>query len=190
MLLLLDNYDSFTYNIYQMLIEHEEVVVLKNNDPFLAELERPNLKAVVLSPGPGLPKTAGNLMSFVQKSLGRFPTLGVCLGHQALGLHFGAKLVRSKEVFHGRPSLIYHSGLGIFSQIKSPFSAIRYHSWLLDRDSIPEHVEVTAWTSTGEVMGIQSKAYPNVFGIQFHPESALTESGDQLVRNFLTQAKA
>lgn len=169
-----------------MLIGCDAVSVLKNNESYEDIVNQPDLSGIVISPGPGLPKDAGNLMSLLSDTVARLPTLGICLGHQALGIYHGARLVRSLEIFHGRPSLIYHNGHGVFEGIKNPFSAIRYHSWLLDKDSIPSSLEVTAWTSTGEVMGIQSKDFPSAFGIQFHPESALTEHGDILVRNFVS----
>ncbi|WP_411824191.1 anthranilate synthase component II [Leptospira sp. 'Mane'] len=183
MLLLIDNYDSFTYILYQYLMEWDEVKVIQNTDDLPME-SMDLISGVVLSPGPGLPKTSGKLMGHIAELVLKKPILGVCLGHQALAEFFGSKLVKAPEIFHGRVSEVYHDGQGVFSQITSPFLANRYHSWVVSNDEFPSELEVTAKTKDGVIMGIRHKDHQNLFGVQFHPESILTQFGKKLIQNF------
>ena len=183
MLLLIDNYDSFTYILYQYLREWDEVKVIQNTDDLPME-SMDLITGVVLSPGPGLPKTSGKLMGHIAELVFKKPILGVCLGHQALAEFFGSKLVKAPEIFHGRVSEVYHDGQGVFSQIASPFLANRYHSWVVSEEELPAELEVTAKTKDGVIMGIRHKDHQNLFGVQFHPESILTQFGKKLIQNF------
>lgn len=181
MILLIDNYDSFTYILYQYISEFIQVQVIKNDDP-LPPLE--TVSAVVLSPGPGLPKSSGLLMQHIQALLGKRPLLGVCLGHQAIAEAFGAHLEQSKEIFHGRVSKIRHSGNEIFNGIPNPMQVNRYHSWIVSKNNFPKELKITAETEDGFIMGFSSMNLENVYGIQFHPESILTEYGKEMIGNF------
>jgi len=182
-LLLLDNYDSFTYNLYQQLERLGAKVVVKKNDEITIEqIKRDGYDAIVISPGPKRPKDSGISCEVVREFYKTKPILGVCLGHQCIGEVFGANVVRAQLVMHGKVSEIEHEGIGIFRNAKNPFNAARYHSLVLDRT--PNDFIQTAWTRDGIIMGIQHKKYP-VFGVQFHPESFLTQGGDILIRNFL-----
>lgn len=186
MLLLVDNYDSFTFILYQYLLEFTLVEVIRNDEPLRQDWMQ-RYKGIVLSPGPGLPQTSGNLMQFLSLFIGEKPILGVCLGHQAIALHFGAQLQQTKEIFHGRPSTIHHKSNGIFRGIPEGFLANRYHSWAVAKETLPNEIEVTAETHDGVIMGIQVRAEKPIFGIQFHPESILTQYGRELLKNFVEE---
>lgn len=184
--LLIDNYDSFTYNLYQYLCELGAVVTVVRNDVMTVdEVREMAPDFIVISPGPGVPRDAGISIEVV-RSLGKTtPILGVCLGHQAIAEAFGGAVVRAPELMHGKASLINHNGTGVFDGLPSPFSAIRYHSLCAEPEKVPEALEVTATSDSGVVMGLRHRQYP-VYGVQFHPESILTEHGKDLLRNFLS----
>lgn len=185
MILIIDNYDSFTYNLSQSLGSLGLDVLVWRNDTFTVDdLEKLALQAVVISPGPGFPSTAGQTMPAVGFFKDRLPLLGVCLGHQAIVAYFGGKIVRAPRIMHGKISLVYHNGDGIFQGIDSPFEAMRYHSLLAERDSLPRSLEVIAWTAEGEIMGVRHRTYRRVIGLQFHPESWFTPAGGQIIANF------
>jgi len=183
---MIDNYDSFTYNLVQYLGElGEELKVYRNDKITIREIEKLKPKRIVISPGPGTPKEAGISEAVIKHFAGKVPMLGVCLGHQAIGEVFGGKIVRSKLIMHGKTSDIYHDGKTIFKDLPDPFPATRYHSLLVDKKNLPKVLEVSAWTKKGEIMGLRHKKF-KVEGVQFHPESILTEVGKQLLRNFLS----
>ena len=185
MLLLIDNYDSFTYNLFQYLSElGEEVTVSRNDKMSIDEIERLSPRRIVISPGPGTPEQAGISNEVIRHFGGRVPILGVCLGHQCIGYSYGGRVDRAGEIKHGKSSLIYHDGRGLFGRLPNPFPAIRYHSLAVMRDSVPDCLEVSAWTENNLIMGLRHREYP-VEGVQFHPESILTEMGKDLLRNFL-----
>lgn len=185
MLLLIDNYDSFTYNLYQYLSElGAQVEVVRNDQATIDEMDRMRPERVVISPGPSTPENAGVSVDAVRHFAGKVPLLGVCLGHQCIGEAFGATVANAGEVRHGKTSLIHHDGCGVFKGIESPFEAVRYHSLAVMPDTVPEVLEVTAHTYNGIIMGIRHKNWP-VEGVQFHPESILTEPGKRLLTNFL-----
>lgn len=185
MLLLLDNYDSFTFNLAHYFMElGQEVRVVRNDALTVSEAVAMNPARVVISPGPGRPETSGITMQLIAAIAGRLPILGVCLGMQAIGLHFGAQVVHAPELVHGRTSPVLHSSAGMFRGLPSPFAATRYHSLSLDPSSIPECLEVTARTQDGTIMGVRHRAL-EVEGVQFHPEAILTEHGHALLRNWL-----
>ena len=185
MLLLLDNYDSFTYNVYQLLAELGAAVeVIRNDQITPAEVEKRGYEAIVLSPGPGLPKDAGITEELIQYMNGRVPILGICLGHQAIGEVFGAKIVRAGEIIHGKVSSLRHNGQGIYAGMPQGIEIGRYHSLIIERESLPDCLEVTAELTDGTIMGIRHKEY-NIQGMQFHPESILTPDGKSLMKNFL-----
>lgn len=190
MLLMIDNYDSFTYNIVQYFGElNQEVKVVRNDQVSLEDIERWQPKYLVIGPGPCSPSEAGISIPAIQYFAGKIPLLGVCLGHQSIGQAFGGKIVRAKHVMHGRLSEMYHSDKGIFNDLPSPFTATRYHSLVIDQATLPECLEVTCWTnepdgSTEEIMGVKHKTLP-VEGVQFHPESILSQHGHQIFQNFL-----
>jgi len=187
MLLLIDNYDSFTYNLFQYLSElGQEVWVARNDKVSLNEIEMRSPQRVVISPGPGTPEKAGISNDVIRKFGNSIPILGVCLGHQCIGYSYGAKVDRAGEIKHGKSSLIYHNGKGLFERLPNPFSAIRYHSLAVMQDGLPACLEVTAWTSNGIIMGLRHRQFP-VEGVQFHPESIMTEVGENLLKNFLNQ---
>jgi anthranilate synthase/phosphoribosyltransferase len=186
MILLIDNYDSFTFNIYQLLRKAGQEVMVKRNDAVdVAWIEEISPSHIILSPGPGRPENAGICVELIKRFSGKIPILGICLGHQAIGVAFGAKIVKAANLFHGKPSDIYHDGKEIFSRIKSPLSAIRYHSLLIDRTVFPEELEISAWTEDNEIMAVRHKLY-TVEGLQFHPESIGTAYGSELLMNFLS----
>ena len=195
MLLMIDNYDSFTYNLVQYLGElGEDVVVHRNDELTCDEIEEINPQRIVISPGPCTPNEAGISMSVVERFGATIPLLGVCLGHQCIGQVFGGNVQHADKVMHGKLSDIYHSGEGLFEGIEDGFTATRYHSLIVDRDSMPDELEVTAWSKneTGEnheVMGLKHKTKP-IVGVQFHPESIKTEQGHQLLQNFLNMDSA
>lgn len=192
MLLIIDNYDSFTYNIAQYFGElKQNVLVWRNDKPTLADIEQLNPEYIVIGPGPCNPDKAGISLEVIQTFSGKIPILGVCLGHQAIGQAFGGKVVRAGQVMHGRLSNIYHKQIGVFSNLPSPMSVTRYHSLVIDKNFVPDCLEITAWTqhtdgSIEEIMGIRHKTLA-VEGVQFHPESILSENGHQLFQNFLSQ---
>lgn len=192
MLLIIDNYDSFTYNIAQYFGElKQNVLVWRNDKKTLADIEQLNPEYIVIGPGPCNPDKAGISLEVIQTFSGKIPILGVCLGHQAIGQAFGGKVVRAGQVMHGRLSNIYHKQIGVFSNLPSPMSVTRYHSLVIDKNSVPDCLEITAWTqhtdgSIEEIMGIRHKTLA-VEGVQFHPESILSENGHQLFQNFLSQ---
>ena len=185
MLLLIDNYDSFTYNLFQYLSElGEEVRVVRNDQLSLSEIEASSPQRIVISPGPGTPEQAGISNDIIRHFGSRLPILGVCLGHQCVGYSYGAKVDRASEIKHGKSSLIYHDGKGLFIGLPNPFPAIRYHSLAVIGDNLPDCLEVSAWTSNGIIMGLRHRQFP-VDGVQFHPESIMTEVGKDILRNFL-----
>ncbi len=187
MLLLIDNYDSFTYNLFQYLSElGEEVWVTRNDKVSLNEIEMKSPQRIVISPGPGTPEQAGISNEVIRHFSSRTPILGVCLGHQCIGYSYGAKIDRAGEIKHGKLSLIYHAGKRTFSGLPNPFPAIRYHSLAVMRNDLPDCLEVSAWTSNGMIMGLRHRQFP-VEGVQFHPESIMTEVGKDLLKNFLSQ---
>ena len=188
MILLIDNYDSFTFNLYQFLSElGAEVMVRRNDQITLAEVDAmgDRLAGVVVSPGPCTPREAGISIGIIEHMAGKVPVLGVCLGHQSLGEAFGADVVRAPQLMHGKTSLIHHAGKGIFQGLPNPFVATRYHSLIVDRATLPEQLEITAETEDGIIMGLQHRDLP-VYGVQFHPESILTPTGKHLLGNFLS----
>ncbi|CAK0768060.1 aminodeoxychorismate synthase subunit 2 [Gammaproteobacteria bacterium] len=190
MLLMIDNYDSFTYNLVQYLGElGEDVRVFRNDQITVADIEVMAPKRIVISPGPCTPNEAGISLDTICVLAGRIPILGVCLGHQSIGQAFGGRIIHAREIMHGKTSQIHHSGVGIFRGLPSPFEATRYHSLVIESATIPECLEVTAWTvdangARDEIMGVRHREYP-VEGVQFHPESILTQHGHALLRNFL-----
>jgi anthranilate synthase component 2 len=187
MLLLIDNYDSFTYNLFQYLSElGEKVIVIRNDKTTLDEIEMMKPDRIVISPGPSTPLQAGISNEVIRYFGPSLPILGVCLGHQCIGHSYGAYIGRAKEIMHGKSSLIYHSNQGVLSGLSNPFSAIRYHSLVVLRNGLPECFEITAWTADGTIMGLRHHHYP-VEGVQFHPESFMTEVGKDILRNFLTR---
>ena len=185
MILLLDNYDSFTYNLAQYLGELGCQVEVHRNDRISVEqIARRKPERIVSSPGPCTPQEAGISMELVQKLAGKFPILGVCLGHQAIGAAFGGKIIRAPKLFHGKTSEIQHKDTGIFRGLANPFTATRYHSLIVERKSLPRELSITAETRDGIIMGLEHKRH-KLAGVQFHPESVLTESGKHLLKNFL-----
>ncbi|HEU4817024.1 aminodeoxychorismate/anthranilate synthase component II [Janthinobacterium sp.] len=185
MLLMIDNYDSFTYNIVQYFGElGEDVRVYRNDEITIEQIETLNPDRICISPGPKAPAQAGISVEVLKHFAGKKPILGVCLGHQAIGEAFGGKVIRAKQVMHGKTSLIAHTGVGVFKDIPSPFTVIRYHSLAIERASLPSCLEVTAWTDDGEIMGVRHREY-DIEGVQFHPESILSEHGHALLKNFL-----
>ncbi len=194
MILVVDNYDSFTYNLVQYLGElgselpvAAEIQVYRNDQISLEQVIELRPNAVVISPGPGRPENAGISLALIQALGDRLPVLGVCLGHQSIGQVYGGKIVSAPELMHGKTSLIHHTGVGVFADLENPFLATRYHSLVIDPETCPEVLEVTAWTEDGTIMGVRHRNYSHVEGVQFHPESILTHSGKQLLKNFLRQ---
>jgi len=185
MLLMIDNYDSFTYNLVQYLGElGEDVRVYRNDQIAVPEIERLKPDRIVISPGPCTPNEAGVSVETIRKLGGEIPILGVCLGHQSIGAAYGGKIVRAKQLMHGKTSMIHHANKGVFKGLPSPFEATRYHSLVIERESLPDCLEITAWTEDGEIMGVRHKTLA-VEGVQFHPESILTQFGHELLSNFL-----
>jgi anthranilate synthase component 2 len=191
MILMIDNYDSFTYNLVQYLGElGAEVKVVRNDELSVDEIERLEPERIVVSPGPCTPNEAGVSLELVRRLAGRLPLLGVCLGHQSIGQSFGGRIVHAREIMHGKTSPIVHTGVGVFSGLPNPFEATRYHSLVIEKDSLPDCLEVTAWTQTAEgevdeIMGVRHREFA-IEGVQFHPESILTQHGHDLLRNFLS----
>ncbi|SNT32693.1 anthranilate synthase, component II [Noviherbaspirillum humi] len=189
MLLMIDNYDSFTYNLVQYFGElGEEVRTFRNDEITLEQIRELNPDRICISPGPCSPHEAGISVPVLQEFGGKLPILGVCLGHQSIGAAFGGKVVRAKQVMHGKTSTIEHTGEGVFEGLPSPYTIIRYHSLAIERESLPACLEVTAWTEDGEIMGVRHKTY-DIEGVQFHPESILSEHGHALLKNFLERGK-
>ncbi|GAB7197081.1 MULTISPECIES: aminodeoxychorismate synthase component II [Dickeya] len=189
MLLLIDNYDSFTYNLYQYFCELGSEVLVRRNDALtLADIERLSPQRLVISPGPCTPDDAGISLAAIRHFAGQLPILGVCLGHQALGQVFGAQVVRARQVMHGKTSPVRHTGRGVFAGLANPLTVTRYHSLVLEKNTLPDCFEVTAWTELDgdidEIMGIRHRSLP-LEGVQFHPESILSQQGHQLLKNFL-----
>jgi anthranilate synthase component 2 len=185
MLLMIDNYDSFTYNLVQYFMElGQEVEVLRNDKLTPDDIERINPRYLVISPGPCTPAEAGISLAAIRRFAGRIPILGICLGHQAIAAAFGGKVVRAEQLMHGKTSMIEHDGSGIFQGLPRPFVATRYHSLIAERQSFPDCLRVTAWTDDGVIMGLEHRQLP-VWGVQFHPESILTSEGMNLLKNFL-----
>ena len=188
MLLLIDNYDSFTYNLVQYLSELDDVKVRRNDGVSVRDIAKMRPRGIVISPGPGTPRDAGVTMEVIGSFAGKIPILGVCLGHQAIAEVFGGRVVRGKVPFHGKVSVIHHDGSGIFEGLENPLSATRYHSLTVDPGSVPLKLAVTAWTADGTIMGLSHREKP-LYGVQFHPESILTERGMDILRNFSKRAE-
>ena len=190
MILMIDNYDSFTYNLVQYLGELGAVVVVKRNDQItIEEIEVLAPERIMISPGPCTPTEAGISLEVIEHFKGKLPIFGVCLGHQSIGQEFGGNIIRAKEIMHGKTSDIYHKGTGIFKGLPNPFKATRYHSLVIEKETIPDSLEVNAWTQDDngdidEIMGVQHKELA-IEGVQFHPESILTEHGHDMLQNFL-----
>ena len=186
MLLMIDNYDSFTYNLVQYFGElGEDVRTYRNDEITIEAIEQLKPTRICISPGPCTPHEAGVSVPVLKHFAGKVPILGVCLGHQSIGAAFGGKVVRAKQVMHGKTSPIEHTGTGVFKDLPSPYTIIRYHSLAIERETLPDCLEVTAWTKDGEIMGVRHKNFP-IEGVQFHPESILSEHGHDLLKNFLT----
>jgi anthranilate synthase component 2 len=189
MLLMIDNYDSFTYNLVQYFGElGEEVCVYRNDEITCDEIARLAPGRICISPGPCSPAEAGISLEVLKRFADKLPILGVCLGHQAIGHAFGGKVIRARTLMHGKTAAIEHSGVGVFSGLPNPFTATRYHSLAVERESLPECLEITAWTSDGEIMGLRHRTMA-VEGVQFHPESIASECGHELLKNFLSQKR-
>jgi anthranilate synthase component II len=191
-LLVIDNYDSFTYNLVQYLGElgtefpvASEIKIFRNDKISLEEIQILKPDAVVISPGPGRPEDAGISLNLIEKFGPTLPILGVCLGHQSIGQVFGGNIVSACELMHGKTSEVSHAGVGVFRGLENPTTATRYHSLVIDRKTCPEVLKITAWVEDGTIMGVRHRDYPHIEGVQFHPESILTNSGKQLLRNFL-----
>jgi len=184
---MIDNYDSFTYNLVQYFGElGEDVRTYRNDEITIEAIEQLNPSRICISPGPCTPHEAGISVAVLKHFAGKLPILGVCLGHQSIGAAFGGKVIRAQQVMHGKTSPIKHTGVGVFKNLPSPYTIIRYHSLAIARDSLPDCLDVTAWTDDGEIMGVRHKQFP-IEGVQFHPESILSEHGHALLQNFLNQ---
>ena len=197
MLLVLDNYDSFTFNLVQYLGElaadhpiTEDLRVERNDALSLEQIRELNPDAILISPGPGDPDQSGVCLEVLRELSPKVPTLGVCLGHQSIAQVYGGKVIRAKELMHGKTSPVLHEGAGVFAGLPNPLTATRYHSLIAERESLPDCLEITAWLEDGTIMGLRHRDYPHLQGVQFHPESVLTQSGHQLLGNFLAQAAA
>ncbi|MCP9830489.1 aminodeoxychorismate/anthranilate synthase component II [Synechococcus sp. HJ21-Hayes] len=195
MLLVLDNYDSFTFNLVQYLgelaVDHPisaDLRVERNDALSLEQIRELAPDAILISPGPGDPDQSGVCLQVLQELSPNIPTLGVCLGHQSIAQVYGGKVVRAKELMHGKTSPVLHAGQGVFAGLSNPLTATRYHSLIAERESLPDCLEITAWLEDGTIMGLRHRAYPHLQGVQFHPESVLTQEGHQLLANFLAQA--
>ncbi len=194
MIIVIDNYDSFTYNLVQYLGElgtefpiAAEIHVYRNDQITLEQIRQLRPDGIVISPGPGRPEDAGISLDLIQQLGASLPILGVCLGHQSIGQVFGGQIVSAPELMHGKTSQVSHTGVGVFQGLENPLTATRYHSLVIERQTCPEVLEITAWVEDGTIMGVRHRNYPLVEGVQFHPESVLTTSGKQLLRNFLKQ---
>ena len=192
MIIVIDNYDSFTYNLVQYLGElgqelpvAAEIQVYRNDKIDLDLIKQLKPDGILISPGPGRPEDAGISLQLIANLGSQIPILGVCLGHQSIGQVFGGKIIAAPVLMHGKTSEIYHTNVGVFKDLESPFTATRYHSLVIEKDTIPDTLEITAWVEDGTIMGVRHRNYPHIQGVQFHPESILTNSGKQLLRNFL-----
>lgn len=192
MILVIDNYDSFTYNLVQYLGElatdfpvANDIRIVRNDKITVDEIKTLNPDAIVISPGPGRPEDAGISLDAIAQFGEKLPILGVCLGHQSIGQVFGGKIVSAPELMHGKTSQVSHQGIGIFQGLENPLTATRYHSLVIERETCPEVLEITAWVEDGTIMGVRHRNYPHIQGVQFHPESVLTSLGKELLRNFL-----
>ena len=192
MILVIDNYDSFTYNLVQYLGElrqkypiASEIQVYRNDKISLEQISQLQPSGIVISPGPGRPEDAGISLDLIQQMGSQIPILGVCLGHQSIGQVFGGKITSAPVLMHGKTSEIHHNGVGVFAGLENPFTATRYHSLVIDRQTCPDVLEITAWVEDGTIMGVRHRNFPHLQGVQFHPESILTKSGKQLLANFL-----
>jgi anthranilate synthase component II len=189
MLLMIDNYDSFTYNLVQYFGElGQEVVVYRNDEIDLDKVAELEPRHIVISPGPCTPNEAGISVPLIKKFAGKVPILGVCLGHQSIGQAFGGNIVHARQLMHGKTSPVFHNDVGVFKGLPNPFTATRYHSLVIERETCPDCLEITAWTEDQEIMGVRHKTLP-IEGVQFHPESILTEYGHELLRNFLENTR-
>jgi len=194
MILVIDNYDSFTYNLVQYLGElgqtisvAKDIEVYRNDQITLEEIKAKKPDGIVISPGPGTPDDAGISLDIIEHLGPQMPILGVCLGHQSIGQVFGGKVVSAPELMHGKTSPVSHKNMGVFKGLAEPLTATRYHSLVIDKDTCPEVLEITAWVADGTIMGVRHRDYPHIEGVQFHPESVLTESGKDLLKNFLVR---
>ncbi|ACB52235.1 anthranilate synthase component II [Crocosphaera subtropica ATCC 51142] len=197
MILVIDNYDSFTYNLVQYLGElglnlpvASDIQVYRNDKIDLSKIRHLNPDGIVISPGPGRPEDAGVSLALIEELGSTYPILGVCLGHQSIGQVFGGKVISAPLLMHGKTSPIFHNNQGVFKGLDNPFEATRYHSLVVERETLPDVLEITAWTEDGTIMGLQHKDYPHLQGVQFHPESILTTSGKTLLQNFLIMLNA
>jgi len=197
LLVVIDNYDSFTYNLVQYLGElgtelpvASSIQVYRNDKIAIEQIAALKPDGIVISPGPGRPEDAGVSGALIRRFAATVPIFGVCLGHQSIGQIFGGKIIRSPVLMHGKTSEIHHTGVGVFRGLANPFQATRYHSLVIERESCPEVLEITAWVDDGTIMGVRHRNYPHLEGVQFHPESILTSSGKQLLRNFLESIPA
>lgn len=197
MIVVIDNYDSFTYNLVQYLGElgftlpvAADIQVYRNDQIDLDQLRQLNPDGIVISPGPGRPDDAGISCELIHQLGATVPILGVCLGHQSIGQVFGGKIISAPLLMHGKTSEIYHTGVGVFQNLPNPFIATRYHSLVIERDTCPDVLEITAWVEDGTIMGVRHRNYPHLQGVQFHPESVLTDCGKQLLQNFLVSLPA
>ncbi|MBN3899874.1 MAG: aminodeoxychorismate/anthranilate synthase component II [Nostoc sp.] len=197
MIIVIDNYDSFTYNLVQYLGElaaefpvADDIKVFRNDKISIDEIRALKPEAVVISPGPGRPEDAGISLELIEQLGQELPILGVCLGHQSIGQVFGGKIIPAPELMHGKTSQVSHSGVGVFRGLENPLTATRYHSLVIERETCPDVLEITAWVEDNTIMGVRHRNYPHIQGVQFHPESVLTSSGKQLLRNFLEQLQS
>ncbi|MEH1830978.1 MAG: aminodeoxychorismate/anthranilate synthase component II [Nostoc sp.] len=194
MIIVIDNYDSFTYNLVQYLGElaaqfpvADDIKVFRNDKISIDEIQALKPEAVVISPGPGRPEDAGISLELIKQLGQELPILGVCLGHQSIGQVFGGKIISAPELMHGKTSQVSHTGVGVFRGLENPLTATRYHSLVIERETCPDVLEITAWVEDNTIMGVRHRNYPHIQGVQFHPESVLTSSGKQLLQNFLQQ---
>lgn len=192
MIIVIDNYDSFTYNLVQYLGEFQatlpvtsQIQVYRNDKISIEEISSLKPDGIVISPGPGRPEDAGISLELIKQLGPKLPILGVCLGHQSIGQVFGGKIISAPTLMHGKTSQIHHTGVGVFQNIANPFRATRYHSLVIEKETIPETLEITAWVDDGTIMGVRHRNYPHIQGVQFHPESILTTTGKQILQNFL-----
>ncbi|MBD2728688.1 aminodeoxychorismate/anthranilate synthase component II [Nostoc sp. FACHB-892] len=197
MIIVIDNYDSFTYNLVQYLGElaaefpvADDIKVFRNDKISIDEIRALKPEAVVISPGPGRPEDAGISLELIKQLGQELPILGVCLGHQSIGQVFGGKIISAPELMHGKTSQVSHTGVGVFRGLENPLTATRYHSLVIERETCPDVLEITAWVDDNTIMGVRHRNYPHIQGVQFHPESVLTSSGKQLLRNFLEQLQS
>ncbi|MEH2023206.1 anthranilate synthase component II [Nostoc sp.] len=197
MIIVIDNYDSFTYNLVQYLGElasefpvADDIKVFRNDKISIDEIRALKPEAVVISPGPGRPEDAGISLELIEQLGQKLPILGVCLGHQSIGQVFGGKIIPAPELMHGKTSQVSHTGVGVFRGLENPLTATRYHSLVIERETCPDVLEITAWVEDNTIMGVRHRNYPHIQGVQFHPESVLTSSGKQLLRNFLEQLQS